>query len=425
MKARFNKTTWRAVSGIAASFLLVVSFQNCGKAGFDSELDGDLDLSSDAALTAKYGTSTAEKVANIPFAFEAALDTITYNSCADQKLAGSDAYFSLKAGAYNTGGIKIKSDFFDYVDQNFSPIYPATTLSAVQYKELLQDSPANKGMTPNLALRVKNSLTDVYTKGNLTLNIDIIPMVGVLSDALVSDSIINKNVTATYFPFSPEMRIMEGSLTWNDNETQAAKFRGFMTNSATLALTYTPPNQDIYKVAAANTTYPVKTPYGKGYSMGFSAYAGSTSVSAVQRLMSSVMESDLASPTTSGKAWTCGRYYKVVREADSTVVNSQSYCPSHTNEELNPPSSATQAVKDVAVRRRAELEIVRRHLRSDQWDVNVDRQCVVPKSGVSCYNETKPTSAPTVQYDVTQECYPASPNAVSQCMHYISICTRN
>jgi hypothetical protein len=409
MKERFNKTTWRAVGAIAASFLLVVSFQNCGKAGFDSELDGTLDLGSDATLTAKYGTSTGEKVAAIPFAYDAGFDTVTYNSCAQAKLKQSDAYFSIKAGAYSTGGIKLKTDFFSYVDQNFSPIYPATSLSVEQYKELLQDSPANKEMTPNMAMRVKNSLTDVYTKGTLTLYQDIIPMVGLLSDPLISESLINKGVTSTYFPFSTEQKVLEAALTFNDSETMASSFRGYLTNTATLALTFTPPEPEIYKVAAVSTTYPVKTAYGKGYNLGFSSAPYTVAGSAVQRVMSSITEVDLASPSTSGKAWTCNRKYFVVPEADASLK-----CPAHTQAEID--GSATI---------RTELAIARRHLRADQWDVNVTYGCVVPKvTSVSCY-EANTTSFPTVEYDLTKTCYPATSNANSQCLHWISICTRD
>lgn len=423
MKARFQKTTWRAVGGIAASFLLVVSFQNCGKAGFDSNLDGELDLGSDAALTAKYGNTTAEKVAKIPFAFEATFDTITYNSCATPKIVGQDGYFSLKAGAYATGGIKLKTDFFDYVDQNFSPVYPETSLSVEQYKEFLQDSSINNRLTPNLSIRAKNSLTDIYynqNTGALTLFKDIIPMVAELTNPLVSESFINKGVNAGYFPFSPEKRVMEGSLSFNQDENQASDFRGKLSNQATLALTYTPPNQEIYKVAAASTTYPVKTAYGRGHSLSFSSYPGTTTNSSINRVLSGVTEMDLASPTVSGRAWTCNRVYKVVRAGDDAAI----YCPAHTQEELFPTTiPVTQAKLDEAARIRKELEIARRHLRADQWEVNVSRGCVVPKTGVSCYDETKTLpNIPTVEYDVTKGCFPVTSGA--QCLHYISICIR-
>ncbi len=87
-----------------------MSFQNCGKAGFDSNLDSELDAGlSDAELSAKYGSSTAAKVKDIPFAPEATFDTITYNSCADDHLGSNPAFTSLKAGAYKTGGIKLKN----------------------------------------------------------------------------------------------------------------------------------------------------------------------------------------------------------------------------------------------------------------------------------------------------------------------------
>lgn len=416
MKARFNKTTWRAVSGIVASFLLVVSFQNCGKAGFDSELDGQLDLGSEAALTAKYGSSTAKKIADIPFAFDATIDTISYNSCANPALLNKEGYFSLKAGAFAAGGIALKNSFFDYADENFSPIYPATSLSTLQYKELLSDSPANKGMTPTLAIRAKNSLTDlpILQGETLGLGVHIIPMVSNLTDPLVMESFINRGVTASYFPFSPDMKVMSASFTRNSSESLAQNFRAALSGNASfLTLTYIPPNDEIYKVAASSTSYPVKTAYGKGYALEFATYAGSNAVSTA-RIVSGVRENDLSSPTTTSRSWQKCRSYKIVRAADALIAG-PSYCPPHTQAEM----------KNETIR--TALEAARRHFPASQWDINVTNECAVPKV-VSCYEEKQYAGAPIVQYDVSQLCRTGDSDTTvsqnSQCMHYLSVCTR-
>lgn len=416
MKVRFNKTAWRAGSGIVASFLLMVSFQNCGKAGFDAELDSTLTPgSADAALSAKYGESTAQKVQSIPFAFEANFDTITYNSCAETQLRNTPGFFSIMAGAYSTGGIKLKTEYFSYADQNFNPIYPATTLSENQYKEFLADSPANVDVTPNLAVRVKNSLTDVYTtNSSVTLWSDVIPMVGKLTDTLVMDSYSAKGVTANYFPFSPEQRVMEAALNFNSSEELADQFRNVFMSSGVLALTFIPPNSEIFKVKTASTTTPVKTAYGKGYNMTFSPYPVSGGAATnPNHVLAQLLETDLATPGVGAKAWNCSRVYKVVRSQDAAT-----YCPAHTYNDL----------KNATIR--SELAIARRHLRADQWDVNVSYRCVVPKGGVSCYKEESVNGAPVVEYDLTKECFRSNgsysgavPN--SRCMHFVTVCTRD
>ncbi|WII72706.1 hypothetical protein QJS83_02330 [Bdellovibrio sp. 22V] len=418
MKVRFNKTTWRATSGIIASFILVVSFQNCGKAGFDAELDSGLDVGlSDAELTAKYGTSTAAKVSNIPFAFDATFDTITYNSCAETQLRNNPAFFSLKMGAYSNGGLKVKSEFFDYADQNFKPIYPETTLSENQYKELLADSPVNVGAVPAVAVRVKNSLHDVYTmNNNVTLWTDVIPMIGTLTDSLVMDSFARKGTTATYFPFSPEQKVMESTLTFNSSEELAQEYRNIFGTSGVLALTFMANNAEVYKVRSPSSASPVKTAYGKSYSLVFTPnpQIGGQAVTNPANVLASVTENDLANPSVGAKNWNCSRIYKVVRSQDAATM-----CPTMAYATLQGNAGY-----------RNELDIVRRHLPAHQYDVNVQYRCVVPKTGVSCYKEETVNGAPVVEYDLSKECFRTNgsyasgvPN--SKCMHHVTICTRD
>lgn len=416
MKVRFNKTAFRFGGGVLASLLMLVSFQNCGKAGFDADLGSTLDTGlSDAQLIAKYGEATALKVQGIPFAFDATLDTITYNSCAESQLRSTPGFFSIMAGAYSTGGIKIKNEFYDYADQNFKPIYPETTLTENQYKEYLADSPTNAGVTPNVAIRVKNSLSDVFTTNTQpTLYTDIVPVVGKLTDSLVMDSIAKKGVTANYFPFSSEQRILEAGLNFNSSEETADEMRNIFMSSGLLSLAYMMPNTEIYKVRSPSTAAPVKTAYGKGYNLTFSPYPVSGgAVNNPNHVLAQLVETDLANPSVGAKTWNCGRVYKVIRAQDAATL-----CPAHTYNDLK-----NQTI-------RSELAIARRHLRADQWDVNVAYGCVVPKGGVSCYKEEAINGQPVVQYDLTKECFRtngsyagAVPN--SRCMHFVTVCTRD
>lgn len=417
MKVHFSKITWRLVSGMSASLILLVSFQNCGKAGFDAELDTAIDSpSSDASLIAKYGETTAPKVQNIPFAFDAAFDTITYNSCAENHIRSNNAFTSLKAGAYFSGGLTIKSDFFSYVEQNFKPVYPETTLSINRYKEYLHDSPANSGSVLAMALRVKNSLEDIYTTNStVTLSKDVIPMVSNLTDPLVMDTIIQKGVKANYFPFSPEKKTIEGELNFNNDESLADEFRNTLMSSGVLALTYMVNETEIERVRSPSSAQgPVKTAYGKGYSLSFAPFPiAGAAVNNPNHILSQVVETNLESPTVGAKTWNCSNVYAIVRVQDAPVV-----CPAQSYDEIK--GNATY---------RAKLAIARRHLRADQWDVNVKLNCAVPKGGVSCYKEESINNSPVVQYDLTKECF--RPNGSyagaipdSRCLHFITICTR-
>nr|BFD61193.1 hypothetical protein CKG001_33000 [Bdellovibrio sp. CKG001] len=418
MKVRFKKTTWRAAGGILASFVLIVSFQNCGKAGFDSDLGSEADVGlSDAELAAKYGATDGAKVAAIPFAFEAGFDTITYNSCADTHLRNNPAFFTLKAGAHSSGGIKLKNEFFDYTDSNFKPVYPETSLTENQYKDYLADSPANNGAVATVAIRDRGNLANVYTAtGKLTLWTDVIPLVAPLTDSLVMDAFAQKGVTANYFPFSPESRVMEATMNMNSSETLAEAYRQQFMTSAVMSLTYMVNNGEIHEVRAPSSALPVKTAYGKGYSFVFSqAPAAGAASNNPANVLASVSEYDLQSPTQITKSWNCSRKYRVVRKEDVAAQ-----CPVQSYSDI--AGNATYV---------REMEIARRHLRSDQWDVNVQYGCVVPRTGVSCYKEESVNGAPVVEYDLTKSCfrengnYPAGATPNSRCMHFVTICTRD
>ncbi|WP_246845185.1 hypothetical protein [Bdellovibrio sp. NC01] len=440
MKVRLNKATWRAFGGIIASGVLVVSFQNCGKAGFDSSLDDEISSAAvDAALSAKYGSATGAKVAAIPFAFDATVDTITYNSCAESSLTGQEAFFSLKAGAYSTGGIKLNDAFFTYVDNpdNFKPNYPATTISKEQYANFLADSPANKDAVANLAIRSKTNLLNVYSSStSVTLGTDVVGLASTLTDSLIMTSLNTAKAAPyiSYFPFSPDARVVEATMKFNTDQGIAQGFRNVLANDGALVLSYLNSSSDPNVIRGPSSTSPMKTAYGRAYKLGFGQPANrSAEASRIlpANQLQGITETDLSTGSVSG-SWNCTRQYLVVRAQDAAT-----YCPA--------VNYATLTGSYLA-----ELEVVRRQIRADLWDVNPILKCVVPKGGVSCYNEDLVNGAASgVNYYTTSnnpgstagtpeavygECfnsllsagaYMTSTIPTKRCGNYISICTRN
>ncbi|MDG0815054.1 hypothetical protein [Bdellovibrio svalbardensis] len=417
MKVRFNKTTLRAFGAFVASGILVVSFQNCGKAGFDSSLDGELSSGAvDAALSAKYGSNVGSKVATIPFAFDGGFDQITYNSCAESTLAGNTAFFSLKAGAYETMGIKLTDDFFNYVSEanGFKPNYPATTISTAQYAEYLADSPINKDAIPNAAIRSRSNLFNVYSANTtVTLGSDVIGMVSNLTDSLVMDSVTTKSNSYTrYFPFSPDNRNVEATLYFNKDQGVAEGFRKVLIGDGVLSFTYLSSAADPNLIRGPSSASPAKTAYGKGYNLSFSRT--NTYGNSPANVLTAITETNLQNGQGVA-AWNCSRRYKVFRRADVAS------CP--------PLTDANMA--DAAVRR--ELDIARRQLRGDQWDINPILRCAIPKDNVSCYNEELVNGAPAgVEYTDGAACFNPLVQAgnyggtipVKRCANYITVCTR-
>ncbi|MGE5087017.1 MAG: hypothetical protein ACM3MG_11995 [Bacillota bacterium] len=437
MKVRFNKATWRTAGAICASFVLVVSFQNCGKAGFDSSLNDSVNSSSlDAALTAKYGSSTAAKVTDIPFAFDGGFDQIAYNSCAESgTLATSTAYFGLKAGAYETSGLSLNSTFFDYADANFKPIYPATALSKAQYEEFLGDSPKNSKAQMMMAVRERGNIANVYAKTtSLVSGTDVIPLVDTLTSAFVMETLMTERGSASrFFPFSSGSRVMEASLKYNSDQSIADSFRSILEGVGQLALTYNNDSTDLASVisdtstssaGSSSTSSPVRTAYGKGYRFSFSQPTGVSNSYVPSNIVSDLQEVDLSTGNVVS-SWNCSRVYKIVLLRDSTNAASGGYCPPHTAAEL----------ENATIRR--ELEIVRRQFHADQWNVNVNYKCMVPKGTTpSCYTENIVNGAGQgVQYSTTAECYnPLIGNSTAdypsgiipgaRCMNYATICTK-
>lgn len=428
MKVRFNKATWRTVGAICASFVLVVSFQNCGKAGFDSSLDDTLDSSSlDAALTSKYGTSTASKVTDIPFAFDAGFDQIAYNSCAESgSLSTSTAYFGLKAGAYQNSGLSLNSNFFNYADANFKPIYPATTLSKAQYEEYLADSPKNIKAQMMMAIRERSNIANVYAKNtSLASGTDVIPLVDSLTSAYVMETLMSERGSVSrFFPFSSGSRVMEATLKYNSDQSIADSLRTVLESVGQLALTFNNDSTNLGSVISDSTTEPIRTAYGKGYRFSFTQPIGVSNGYMPANIVSDLQEVDLSTGNVAS-TWNCSRVYKMVLVRDSTNAASAGYCPPHTAAEL----------ENATVRR--ELEIVRRQFRADQWQVNVNYKCMVPKGTTpACYTENLVNgTGQGVQYSTSQECYnPMVGNSTSnypsgiipgaRCMNYATICTK-
>jgi hypothetical protein len=130
-------------------------------------------------------------------------------------------------------------------------------------------------------------------------------------------------------------------------------------------------------------------------------------------MLTQVQEFNLENPSAANVAsWECNtsRRYVIMRAQDAAAC---------------PPDSFDDIAGNANYR--AELEIVRRHLRPDQWDVNIARRCVVPKSG-SCYMNSAGTEEP-VEYNQVAGCYYGvtgvpTRNVTNRCAEYVSICLR-
>lgn len=436
----------RASGLVVGSFLLLVAFQNCGKAGFDSNLDEGIatNASTDPNLAAEFGSQDAAKVTSVPFAYDVTFDQIAYSSCFGAGLQSKPGHFTFRAGAYSTGGVKVRQAFFDYLKANFKPIAPATELSDNQIKTYMSKSPENNSAAPQFAIRTRGRPQVVRTSSSkATVGFDYINMLDNFNNDRMMDPLVKNRTTMTsFFPFATQhsQRTLEATLSYNSTEALSAQVRQDFQNNAMLATTFVDKTGDGYaaRIPASATDSTTKTTdltraYGTGYVLKFSAeLAPYTSIvygatvpkyNNPSNILTSIQEVNLENTSVSTSAkWTCAseRRYLIVRTQDAAIQ-----CP---KEKIDLMTGATY---------RQELEIVRRQLPAESWDVNIALRCVVPKEG-SCYaSETKSdgTLIP-IQYNQANECYqgladaqagyvnPASP-PVNRCAQYVSICTRD
>jgi len=129
-------------------------------------------LGSSTDITSQVDNATK----NAPFAYDVALDTISYNSCVSSNVNSSNIH-GLKIGASEgftdplTGavkaGVKLRSEFLQQVGRSFKPEYPASTITPAQVLKILSKSDANKDAFLQIAVRRKSDLIAIPDLINL------------------------------------------------------------------------------------------------------------------------------------------------------------------------------------------------------------------------------------------------------------------
>ncbi|RYZ89838.1 MAG: hypothetical protein EOP06_08740 [Proteobacteria bacterium] len=418
MSRAIRKLILKSSLVIAGGGVLIFSFQNCGKAGFDDALD-----------TTSIGTVDA-KSASAPFAYDASFDQITYNSCANTGASNKPGFFSFRAGSYVGAGVNVRPEFFTYAKSNLKPAYPATEITVEQYKAFAAGTPENSEATLQLSLRTRGAPNQLLTAGGAApiLGYDFVNLMMDLTDDRMLEPVFRSmGASVNFFPLASTVtqRVMEGSISYNKDIGMAHSVRNELINGRMLALTYTAFRGAPYGARAPANNSDATVAYGRGYIMNFSTEIAPYTIllngnPAVQpdiynpnNTLVGIQEVNLEQPSVStGAAWNCpqARRYVIMRVQDAAA------CPADSYDRLADANY------------RAELEVARRHLRPDQWDISVDRRCAVPKSG-SCYMNNSGVEE-AVEYNQANQCYYGvtgvpTRNVTNRCAEYISICNKN
>jgi hypothetical protein len=429
MKTIVRSYILKASAVVAGGCLMLFGFQNCGKAGFDQALD-----------TTSMGTVDA-KSASAPFAYNSTFDSIAYNSCAGRGANNKPGFFTFSAGSFAAGGINVRQDFLNYAKSNLKPVYPATAITVEQLKQFVAGTPESAEANLQMSLRVNGAPNQPITPSGAApvAGYDYVNLLMDLTDDRMMEPVFRAmGGVANYFPLgiSPATRVLSGNISYNADVGMAEGVRISLTGQSMLALTYTglrasagyaarTPASATTTNTAGVTSTDQSVAYGKGYKLTFSQDIAPFTrvISGVanpqpdllnpRNILREVQEVDLENPAaSSGPGWTCdeGLRFAIVRTQDGPAA-----CPPDSFDRLADPGY------------RAVLEIARRHLRPDQWDISVDRRCVVPKSG-SCYLDDSGVEK-VPEYNQANGCYyhvdGIGRNTTNYCAEYVSICTRN
>ena len=167
-----------------------------------------------------------------PFAYDVAVDTISYNSCVSLDAKGSTIH-GLKIGASEgfsdpvTGasraGLKLRTDFLQYIGKNFKPDYPNTVVKPSQLQKILENSDNNKDAFIQLAIRQKTDYTavpDLISAGNnSTTGIAQTPRDLTVIQKLIHTGLLGYNVTKNVQFNSSGSVLAEGPRVYNLSDT--------------------------------------------------------------------------------------------------------------------------------------------------------------------------------------------------------------
>ena len=172
------------------TFLLFIFSTSCTPSG-----RGILGATTDITSQVDSATKSA------PFAYDAAADTISYNSCISTsvnssnihglKIGASEGFTSPLTGAVKAG-VKLRSDFLQQIGKSFKPEYPASTITPAQVLKILGKSDANKDAYLQIAVRRKSDLLAIP---------DFINLNGKVARAGIDVTVFNQTLYSGYLGY--------------------------------------------------------------------------------------------------------------------------------------------------------------------------------------------------------------------------------
>jgi hypothetical protein len=394
---------------VLAVGILVLFFQNCGKSGFESE---ELDTSS---------TVADAKITSAPFPWDASVNFITHMSCpnVNQYRDNSSPYFTFRVAAgeveayrkiqaaygiknqdISDAGLAFRPEFLDYMDKTFNRTTTHATSEVIQ--SVLTSHPTYQNAQLQLTFR-KDGYLDQWGQRSDGSNIVSNLMDRLGSADFAKASADQSTAMLNFFPVRTESkRNLRGQVVAAPPNFDDTTFNLTMATQFYLHLGFSDNNQQSSTGLTINGLGPVANSqsrlYGRGYRFSFgppndavmkNIVTGDATTQPLRKATlnpnlglskTSITEWDTSTaggPTQITASWGCFSY-AIVRLRDAAR------CPRENYSQIN----------------RTELEIIRKTLPADEWDVNTTLKCIVPttytQNSGSCYinNSDNSTSEP-------------------------------
>ncbi len=404
---------------------------------------------------------------NAPFAYDFAADTISYNSCVGEnldktqihgfKIGSNQGFIDSDATGAVQGGVKLRTEFLDYVGKNVKPNYPSTVIVPAQIQYLLKNSTKNSDGFIQYAIRNRSNLKVLVDTINFTTPV-VLGRDGVIENtSLQVDSVVSDLTKSIVFgpkgvvlsegqrvynlqPKTNQAAPMEGVLRYNasvdetfpaasgfDDNLGAAeqhsdnvrkKFNSSSTDKVILAVTYGNPFSAAATAANDAGLNSPKQPssgdatkaYGRAYELKFESLSAKAGWR--QNRLTSVKETSLGGDTLGVGTWSCDNFVIMKKAHWNNPRPAEAGCAPLTASDLQDPVISAQVKK------------IRRHYSDENWNVGLfyaasatylpatrvtHSICLVPKLQTECYLRTSGLTADGVdvgvQYDPDQECY--------------------
>ncbi len=421
--------------------LIVPVFQNCGNPTLDEEASLEVGTTSDPKIL-----STEAK----HFPYELSINQVAYMSCPNT--AGSSGVhsstFTFKIGGYDVtgtpttalgmkeGGLRINPSYFSELNAQFANL-PQSSKDG-KFLEALSSGVYTKTTGLEVALRSTQLglRTMVYARGSSPED-QIGKFLPILSDSGVASALIEKAKTnstgyTNYFPNVSEqiLKHFESGISIPVGEgSDESVFRSELSN--TMLVT------GFADTAVASATSYGNEPFtkdktskdsmlGTGFGFTFSRPGGVNFSNYPARTISNIQEFDLspARPQAVAANWNCSLKLKIVRETDRLMPV---YVTSSTKKEACPFEPVAAQASSTA---KAQMQVLRRFLPAEYWDINLTDKCVVPRNGTNlCYAGNVdpivydsyffPTAVQAGQYTG------CSVSGQYECAHYVTVCYKN